>query len=222
MMNGHSSVISLPGKTGGIGALLSPDSEEEAVSYLTDTMRDFADAPDPYQAFWFWNRTRREISFVSSAVFASADAVFCPYLDQDFVDFGLSLPFSVTRDQQLHNDAIRIAYPDYADLPFADTFAPRPGPGTGLGFKMRKTLDGMATVLALAPEHPVAELKEVLQGHPSIYRQPGQVWQLYRLMLARMDADFAARLLEISDRFEADAPKDLVCDMFFPADRYVH
>mgnify|MGYP006159491451 CR=1 FL=1 len=28
-------------------------------------VRRFEAAPDPYQSFWFWNRTRREINFVS-------------------------------------------------------------------------------------------------------------------------------------------------------------
>jgi hypothetical protein len=222
MMHGHASVISLPGKSGGIAGVLSPQSEEEAVAYLAETIESFADAPDPYQAFWFWNRTRREISFVSSAIFASADAVFCPYLDQEFVDFCLSLPYSVTRDQQLHNDAIRIAYPEFADLAYADTFAPRPWQRNGIGIKMRKILDGITTVLELRPDNPIAELREVLKGHPVVYRQPGQVWQLYRLMLASMDAKSAQRLLDVTEAYRIEAPKDLVTDMFSPAGSYVH
>jgi hypothetical protein len=51
----------------------------------------------------------------------SVKYVFSPFLDHDLFDFLSSLPAAFFVDHTFHSDTIRYAYPEYADLPFADT-----------------------------------------------------------------------------------------------------
>lgn len=216
MMDGHSGVISKPGCDDAAGRQYALSPREETVAYVAEAIESFADAPDPYQSFWFWNRTRREIGFVPSALFGSARAVFCPYLDARFVRFCLSLPYSVTRDQKLHDEALRRAYPDYADLGFADSMAPQFWPRSSLRTKLGKAATGIGTLMALRPANPLAQIRDFLRGYPCLHRRPGEVLQLHDLALARLDARRARDLLDLAAAYGRVAPRDAVTDSFVP------
>jgi hypothetical protein len=213
MFAGHGAVISSDGR--GPGAIYSPDSHEQAVAYLGDTIATFADAADPYQAFWFWNRTRREIGFVASAIQASAAAVHCPFLDRDFVDFALSLPYAVTRDQRLHDDAIARGYPAQAHIPYADGFG-NPPPARSFPERLRQARAGIGTVLALHPRHPLREIRAYLRGTPPLHGGPGQVYQLFTLAQEALDADAARSLLALELRYRQAQPQDRAALTFDP------
>lgn len=213
MFAGHGAVISADGR--GLSAILDARDHEQAVDYLGDTIAGFADAADPYQAFWFWNRTRREIGFVASAIQASAAAVYCPFLDPEFVRFALSLPYAVTRDQRLHDDAIARAYPAQSGIPYADGFSDPP-PGRSLPMRLRQALSGIGTVLALRPDHPLREIATWLRGIPPLHRVPGNIHQLYTLALEGMDADAARRLLALERDYRAAEAEDQVVATFDP------
>jgi hypothetical protein len=167
------------------------------VEYVGQTIAKFAAAPDPYQAFWFWNRTRREIGFVPTAVFASAEAVFCPYLDPEFVEFCLSLPYSVTRDQQLHNEAMARAYPVCRDVPFQEGFV-SPPPGRRPLVRVRNAVDGVRALLAAEPDQPARALAELVRQPRELHRAPGELYRLYAACLESIDAAKAKRLLALA------------------------
>jgi asparagine synthase (glutamine-hydrolysing) len=216
MMQGHCEVISKPGYSGGPGDLFSPETDEEAVAYVAKTVEAYRDAPDPYQSFWFWHRTRREIGFVPSTMFSAGGAVYCPYLDTDFVRFCLSLPYEVTNDRQLHNEAIREGYPQFSDVPFGDSFAQEGTSWTSFGWKIRTALTGMSVVLAMQPKHPLVEIRDYLQGSDMLHRKPADIFQLYTLALSGMDADFARMLLSFAAHLRGRAPKAVVSDTYLP------
>jgi hypothetical protein len=97
-----------------------------AMSSLINELRKYAAAPNPVGAFMFWNRTRREIALATYAMLGEVANVLCPYLDHDLFDFLSSLPASMFLDHQFHSETIRRAFPDSADIPFADEVkAPR-------------------------------------------------------------------------------------------------
>ena len=219
MMQGHAAVLSRPGQTGGPGALFAPQSEDAAIDTVTRAIAAHADAPDPYQSFWFWNRTRREIGFVPSAMFGAGRGVLCPYLDSRFVRFFLSLPYAVTRDQQLHNEALARGYPGCADVGFGDSFAPAPPARRNPLRRVRKALQGIGAILALTPAHPLAELRAYLVGSPMLRRRPAEMLQLYRLALEGMDADLARAMLRRAARDAARAPRPCPTDRFIPEAR---
>jgi hypothetical protein len=197
MMEGHARVISRPDWSGGAGAIYSPGRDEEAVEYVGATIAKFAAAPDPYQAFWFWNRTRREIGFVPTAVFASAEAVFCPYLDPEFVSFCLSLPYAVTRDQQLHNEAMARAYPGCRDVPFQEGFVSPPARPRPF-MRARNAVDGVRALLAAEPDRQARALAELVRRPCDLHRAPGELYRLYAACLESIDAAKAKRLLALA------------------------
>lgn len=213
MAAGHGGVIGRPGHAGGAGAWLSPSLDEAAIARIADAVRAFDTAPDPYQAFWFWHRTRREISFVSTAVMGGAAMVFCPYLDPDFVDFGLSLPWAVTCDQRLHDDAIFRAYPGFADIPFAAGFQSQPLPRLR-AHRLVNALDSLRISAMVDRGGPRAGVTAALAATP-LRRGPSDILRLHRDMVAGMDAAEARRLmaLEARLRFAAPTGKGLVRDV---------
>jgi asparagine synthase (glutamine-hydrolysing) len=209
MMEGHARVISRPAWGVGAGPIYSSGRDEEAVAYVGAAIAQFASAPDPYQAFWFWNRTRREIGFVSTAVLGSAEAVFCPYLDPELVEFGLSLPYAVTRDRQLHNEAMAKAYPACRDVPFHEGF-PRPGRRPWQPLRtLRNAVDGLRLLLAAEPDRPARQIADLLRPPRDLHRAAGDTYRLYAACLQGLDAAKARRLLALSARLRP-APADPV------------
>lgn len=205
MAEGHGKVISRRGHSGGAGRLYSPDLDEAATARIVAEIEACADAPDPYQAFWFWHRTRREISFVSTGILGGARMVFCPYLDPDFVELGLSLPWSVTCDQMLHDDAIAGAYPAYANIPFAEGFRPDPPPRLRPG-RLGRAWD-MARIAAMSdPGGPLRGLSDML-APTGLTRGPADIYRLHGAFVAGMDAERATRLMAMADRLSDAAPK---------------
>lgn len=215
MMDGHGRVISKPGHPDGPGGRYAPGRRDEAIAYVGACIARYGEAADPYQAYWFWNRTRREIGFVSTAIFGPAQAVFCPFLAPDYVRFGLSLPYAVTRDQQLHNEALAKAYPAYADVPFAEGFPPVYGSGSA-ALKLEMVVKGVAMLLRLKPQHPLAEALGYIRGDAVLRRRPGEVLQLHHLILSGLDAELARDLLQLGPQYANYGRRDEVLDSFTP------
>ncbi|MEZ5913917.1 MAG: hypothetical protein R3D84_18195 [Paracoccaceae bacterium] len=219
MMHGHSRALSRNGRRLNIGEILDPGGEERTLDYLAQTIAGFAEAADPYQAFWFWNRTRREIGFVTSALFATAPAVFCPFLDLRFVSFCLSLPYSVTRDQQLHNDALARAYPETATVPYDDAFAgPTPsGPRLRhIQARMKTAVAGVRLINTLSRDRGAKHVRDYLCGSPVLNRAHAEVLQFYDLALHTVQTGGAADLMAMAGRFAQAAPTGLVTSRWQP------
>ena len=202
---GHGSVISREGHPGGAGAIHSPDLEEAALARIAEAIRAFDGAPDPYQAFWFWNRTRREIAFVSTGILGPAARVGCPFLAPEFVELGLSLPFAVTRDQRLHDDAIARAYPDFADIPYAEGFRNPPLPRLRWS-RLANVPDGLRVASLAQPDQPLAAMRQVLARQP-LHRKPADIYHLHGRFVEAMDAAEARRLIALEDRLLTEASK---------------
>ncbi|WP_127110485.1 hypothetical protein [Pararhodobacter zhoushanensis] len=205
MAEGHGGVISRPGHRGGAGAVFSPELDAAAIARIADAVKLYDDAPDPYQAFWFWHRTRREISFTSTAVMGGAAMVFNPYLDPDFVELGLSLPWDVTCDQKLHDDAIFRAYPAYADIPFASGFRNQPLSKFRL-HRVANAVDALRIAAIAGPGSALQGVRAALRETP-LNRIPSDILRLHDGYVRGMDAAEAQRLIALSTRLSAAAVK---------------
>jgi len=213
MFKGHAGVISKPGG-GGAGPVHSPGMEEEVTEHVAGAIAQYAEAPDPYQMFWMFHRTRREINFVPQAILGNARRVFCPYLDAEFADFCLSLPYKVTRDQQLHNDAIARAYPEAADIPYQEGFAEPSAPRVGLARKLRALGDVARVVRALRPDHPLGAALRFVLPPKALHRRHHDIYALHALIVEGLEAETASALLELAGHMRADRPPELVSDRF--------
>lgn len=215
---GHGSVISRTRSPGGAGDIYSPDLHEAAIARIAAAVQVFEAAPDPYQAFWFWNRTRREISFVSTGVLRGAAMVSCPFLSSEFVELGLSLPFSVTRDQKLHDDAITQAYPDFADIPYEDGFRSQPLPRLRRG-RLTNAIDNLRVAAMARPGmHALAAIRDAFQKTPLTWR-PADVYRLHNQFVKAMNPHEAQRLIALEEALDRSAPKgqSTVSDVIDPA-----
>jgi asparagine synthase (glutamine-hydrolysing) len=212
---GHGSVISRHGNAGGAGAIYSRDLEEAAIARIAAAIRAFDGAPDPYQAYWFWNRTRREIAFVSTGILGPAARVACPFLSPEFVELGLSLPFAVTRDQKLHDDAIAKAYPDFADIPYQSGFQTPRMPRFRWS-KVVNALDALhVSAMVRAGGSVLSDVKHAIKNSP-LHRGPANVYRLHAGFVAAMDAQEAQRLIAVEARLDRAALKGqrVVSDVF--------
>ncbi|MBZ8119279.1 hypothetical protein KUD11_11565 [Roseovarius sp. LXJ103] len=209
LVEGHGGVISQPGWGQGAGPLYSPGMDREVLEHIGRAVAAYADAPDPYQVFWMYHRTRREINFVPQAILESTKMVFCPYLDEPFARFCMSLPYAVTRDQKLHNDCIARAYPGYADIPFAEGFAaPAPQSG-GLRHKLRSALDVMRICRKLGA---LGEVRAFIGEPAELKRGPDTAYRLHDLCLSGLDTVKARALLDLASELEAARPRHLITD----------
>ncbi|PWF47921.1 asparagine synthase [Massilia glaciei] len=112
---------------------------ERALEHLGNELAKHLGRPNPVGAFYFANRTRREIALVPYGLLGAMPQVFSPYLDHALVDFLGALPLAMLADGAFHNDTIARAYPQFAhigyeekDGPAADARACRAGFGREL------------------------------------------------------------------------------------------
>ncbi|MGH6629095.1 MAG: hypothetical protein ACREB3_05130, partial [Burkholderiales bacterium] len=73
-------------------------------------------AANPIASFFFWNRTRREISVIFKILHPIE--VIAPFLDEDLFFFLSSLPPEITLTARFHTDTILRAYPQYSGVRF--------------------------------------------------------------------------------------------------------
>lgn len=213
LCTGHASIISRPGYSGGAGTVLSPDLEDSAIARISDALRAYDNTPDPYVAFCFWQRSRRELSLVSTAVMGGAAMVFCPYLDPEMVDVYLSLPWSITQDSSLHNDAIRQAFPEYADIPFSEGFTARKMSPLRL-HRLSSLLDSLIISSKIQPHHPVQAFAKFLRSTP-LKRSPSDVYRLHSEFVSSMDDQRARYLIELGTQLKASAMrKEIISEVF--------
>lgn len=69
-------------------------------------------------AFFFWNRTRREIALSPYRILRQT-RVYSPYLDHDVFDLLESLPASFFLSHDFYRVAIARAFPRFKEIPYA-------------------------------------------------------------------------------------------------------
>ncbi len=92
-------------------------SRAVALDRLAAELRLHEAAAYPVSSFWFWTRTRREVALVPYGIMSGIPTVYSPFLDHALYDFLASLDSSV-RDQRLHEDVLRRAFPHSPPIPF--------------------------------------------------------------------------------------------------------
>ena len=94
-------------------------SRSSAVERVTAELARHTGAANPMTSFAFFNRTRRDIALIPFVMLSPVVAVRCPYLDDDFYDFMVSLPAEMLLDHTFHADCIARIFPRAAHIPFA-------------------------------------------------------------------------------------------------------
>ncbi len=219
MMDGHGSIISTTGDPRGASQLYSPsrDAHEEALHYVGEAIARFGDFPDPNQAFWMFNRTRREINFVTRGILSSAEAVFTPYLDEDLVEFCLGLPFGLKFDGiHLHDEAVFKAWPQYRDVPLKEGFADDPPRSSPIGHKLQSAVDMARVAQFLAPGAPLAEYRALFGRGRPLNPGPNEMYHLHSRLVETLSAERARGLLAFTRKLNRTRTHNLVSDSYRP------
>lgn len=109
--------------------LLPPDllkrwSYELAFTRWQIEMDKHMNEEDPASRFMFWNRTRRCIAPLYQR-YLPGTYVLMPYMDDAVFDLLTSLPRSYLAGKHFHDDAIALAAPDFAHIPYKRKQPPR-------------------------------------------------------------------------------------------------
>jgi asparagine synthase (glutamine-hydrolysing) len=122
--------------------------------------------PNPWTAFYWCHLARRELTLTPHSTLAGL-TVHTPFLDRDVVDYMSGLSIEMMFGGGLHADAIRRAYPRFADIPFAREV--KRSRAHGLRHRVAR-IPARATVHVRA--HAGGPPSDFLRRTPSIVRRP--------------------------------------------------
>jgi asparagine synthase (glutamine-hydrolysing) len=176
-----------------------------AVERIAKALSKFASAAHPVTAFLMNARTRREISFVSTAVIMPAKPV-CPFLDRELVTFLKALPAAATADAKLHEELTKTVYPEYAKVPYWDELKLPSGGRHSALWRLNRVREAIS---AMASIHPKLGLSEVFTEGRMLYDRERRHQYIHRLHFlcvnACRDARSAGRMLQALSRMDAAA-----------------
>lgn len=75
--------------------------------------------PSPSALYYFWSRTRRNMSLMPFRILNRSVEIRAPFLDYKLYDFLASLPASLQLGNSFHTETIRRAYPEYKHIAYA-------------------------------------------------------------------------------------------------------
>jgi hypothetical protein len=94
---------------------------DQVLAEIRAELQKHAAAPNPVGSFYFWNRTRVNISASAFGLLRPRlQQTIAPYLDRDLWTFLASLPAHLFIEHRLHEDVVTKAYPAFASVPFSE------------------------------------------------------------------------------------------------------
>jgi asparagine synthase (glutamine-hydrolysing) len=214
LAEGHALIIGQPGYHGGAGQIFSPEHDQAAIDRIASAVQKFDGAPDPFQCFYFWNRTRREISFVTTSVLGGAATVHAPYLEPELVELGMALSVDTMKNLSLHDIALQTAFPEAAHIPFSEGFVDQPIQSRRIS-RLGNMLDGVALLTKAGSGSVIKELRTLVKAN-ELKRSPFDTLRMHKSFVDRMDANEAKRLMALSATLSSAAPhgEETVTDVY--------
>ena len=87
-------------------------SSDNFIEKIKSQILKFEGNPNQYILFMFNSRTRREISLSPFQLILNKLESLCPYLDNDYFEYVMSLPISAKKNMSLRSRVQNIAYPE--------------------------------------------------------------------------------------------------------------
>lgn len=103
----------LPERYGFIAA-----GRNRAIELVANELRHHSFAANPLTSFNFWNWNRRAIALSPFGIQNRVPRINTPFLDKDLYDFVSSFTPGLILEQEPQSEAIKKAFPEYADIPF--------------------------------------------------------------------------------------------------------
>jgi hypothetical protein len=115
-----------------LASLLVPEVAQRmprglAVARMAGELGRHERAANPLASFLFWNRDRREIALSPFVLLRGVPRVYAPYVDHDLYDLMAAQSSKhVVAGSAFHTDAIALAFPRFAGLPYGRELPPAP------------------------------------------------------------------------------------------------
>lgn len=93
-------------------------TRKRAQDRLQHELQNFLDAPNPIQAFFFANRTRREVALAPVCMSTPDVEVSLPFLDEDVWSFLTRLPAEEFGPPGFHDEVIAAEFPESLTIPY--------------------------------------------------------------------------------------------------------
>jgi hypothetical protein len=136
----------LPEKYGFIAA-----GRNRAIELFADELRRHSFAANPLTSFNFWNWNRRAIALSPFGIQNRVPRINTPFLDKDLYDFVSSFIPSLILEQEPQSEAIKKAFPEYADIPFYNELPKEKQNKSGIFTRCRNALDKFLMVAKHCP-----------------------------------------------------------------------
>lgn len=177
-------------------------SEDLVVDQISEALKARTGEASPISMFYFWNRTRREISTSPYGIYSNMGLVYCPYLDFELFDFLTSLPAHFLWNHSLHRKAIAKAYPELVDVPYAK----RIGMPNRLDM-LRTALGLFRTCINYTPTATIRVMSSL--ANAGARARDGKFdfnWRLVHYLIQLRSLAASGRALDQFSRFEKSTP----------------
>jgi len=157
-----------------------PSGDASIVNRVDAQLERLREFVNPAVAYFFFTRTRREISLAPFMLWGAAERAYAPFLDYDLVMYLLALPARHFQDGLFHTTAIARAYPDAAGLAYGDVSTT---PSRSAQIAMMAQV--MASSFIADPKRPLAGARSSLAFFSHYFRAGGRGanWRLLNLVL---------------------------------------
>ena len=105
--------------------LTNPELVDTVRQRLAECFSQYEDFENPIQAFLYGEHVRRNTRLFTYGMMEN-EYVVCPLDTEEMVGFALSLPWDISTDPKFQDQAIACKYPDFNDVPYAESLGRLP------------------------------------------------------------------------------------------------
>ncbi len=144
-------------------------NKDSATELFANELQYFSQAANPLSSMSFWNWGRRAIALHPFGLQSRVQKVNTPFLDKNLYDFVSSFTPGLILEQEPQSEAIKKAFPEYADIPFYNQLPKKEPKRTPLSKRFRNAFDRALMITKHSPPNLLVMLKAyMLQKNHSL------------------------------------------------------
>lgn len=93
-------------------------SRQNALDALVEELKTHLGTVNPVAQFYFWNKTRRQVTVSCWRILSQGCHVFAPFLEHEMYRFFTSIPVELILNTRIHDEVISQHYPEYAHIAY--------------------------------------------------------------------------------------------------------
>lgn len=93
-------------------------SRENALISLIEELKVHQKTVNPVAQFYFWNKTRRQVTVSCWRILSQGCHVFAPFLEHEMYRFFTAIPVELILKERIHDEVISSHFPEYAHIAY--------------------------------------------------------------------------------------------------------